>query len=264
MGEAQEVRTDVVDALLSVLVAPACASCGRLLEAPRRGPVCESCWLAIEPITPPVCDSCGEPLPSWRVISQADARCARCRRIGGAVARARAVGLYAGTLRDIVHALKYRGRVTVAPRLGRLMRDRSGELLRDADLAVPVPLHPRRRRARGFNQAALLARHLGLPVVAALRRCRDTASQTGLPAARRHRNVREAFRLRQRAVVTSRWPFVVRRACTDRVRDRIVVLVDDVVTTGATLEACARVLREAGAREVRAVIAARAGRPAPR
>jgi ComF family protein len=264
MGEAQEIRATVADALLSVLVAPACAACGRLLETPSRGPVCEPCWSAIEPITPPVCNVCGEPLPSWRVISQIDARCARCRRAPGSIDGARAIGLYDGSLRDIIHALKYRGRVTVAPRLGRLMRDRGRDLLHDADFAIPVPLHPRRRRARGFNQAGLLARHLGIPVVAALRRRRDTASQTELPAARRHRNVRDAFALRTHAVVLQRWPFVVRRACADRVRNRVVVLVDDVATTGATLEACARLVKEAGAREVRAVIAARAGRPATR
>jgi ComF family protein len=123
------------------------------------------------------------------------------------------------------------------------MRERGGELLDDANCVVPVPLHPVRLRQRGFNQAADLALHLGLPVVHALRRVRRTQSQTALPAAQRHRNVRDAFAVTDAA---------------GQLTDAIVVLVDDVSTTGATLEACARPLRQAGAREVRALTAARA------
>ena len=121
-------------------------------------------------------------------------------------------------------------------------------VLEGADLAVPVPLHSRRRRARGYNQAADLAAHLPLPSVGALRRTRYTPSQTGLPAGRRHRNVRGAF------APARRGPFVDPAA---RVRGQVVVLVDDVSTTGATLEACARVLGDMGAREVRALTVAR-------
>ena len=115
------------------------------------------------------------------------------------------------------------------------------DLLTGVDLVVPVPLHRRRRRARGFNQAEELARHLGPRCRAVLVRTRATPSQTDLPAAQRHANVRAAFALRRRADVAG----------------LTVLLVDDVSTTGATLEACARVLRLAGAREVRALTAAR-------
>ena len=109
--------------------------------------------------------------------------------------RARAVGGYDGALRAIVHALKYEGRRSLAQPLAELMRIRGADMLTGADWAVPVPLHPSRRRERGFNQAADLARHLGVPVRQALRRHRATRTQTGLPAARRHRNVRGAFAL---------------------------------------------------------------------
>ena len=156
--------------------------------------------------------------------------------------RARAIGAYDGVLRKIVHALKYDGRRSLARTLGTMMRDRGAGILDDAACAVPVPLHASRRRERGFNQAADLAQHLGLPVVAALRRVRATATQTGLPAAQRHRNVRDAFATTPAAAALSR---------------AVVVVVDDVSTTGATLEACARVLKEAGVREVRALTAAR-------
>src|SRR5204862_6556651 len=121
-------------------------------------------------------------------------------------------------------------------------RQRGADLLDGAGCAVPVPLHASRRRSRGFNQAFDLARHLGLPVSKALRRVRATTAQTGLPAAQRHRNVRHAFAPTRHARVLA---------------GAIVVLVDDVSTTGATLEACARALKEAGVREVRALTAAR-------
>jgi ComF family protein len=168
------------------------------------------------------------------------------------VDRARAVGAYDGALRAIVHALKYEGRRSLAQPLTELMRIRGAEMLTGADWAVPVPLHASRRRERGFNQAADLTRHLGIPSLSALRRTRATATQTGLPAARRHRNVRGAF-----AVALGREG----SACSG-LEGSVVVLIDDVSTTGATLEACAQVLKEAaGVREVRALTAARVVTP---
>jgi len=122
------------------------------------------------------------------------------------------------------------------------MRARGEPLLIDADLAVPVPLHPIRRRERGFNQAEDLAEHVGLPMVVALRRVRRTVAQADLPAARRHRNVKGAF---------------AARPASRSISGKIVVLIDDVSTTGATLDACAIALKDAGAREVRALTAAR-------
>ena len=232
----------LVDGMLAVLLAPACAACHASLDEPTRGPVCEACWAAVVPMAPPVCERCGDSLPSWRVLSRAGACCARCRRRPPVIAISRAVGPYEGALRAVIHALKYDGRQSVAARLGALMAERGADVLPGADVCVPVPLHPLRRWSRGFNQASVLARHLGPPVEQALRRTRHTTTQADLPAARRHANVRGAFSLAHRAAIG----------------DRIVVLVDDVSTTGATLEACARVLMDEGAREVRALTAARA------
>jgi ComF family protein len=231
------------DGLLAVLLAPGCAACQRPLESPTRGAVCASCWNAILRITPPVCDLCGDPLPSWRQTSVESARCPRCRRRPVGIDRGRAVGVYDGALRQIVHAFKYDGRRTLAGPLARLMADAGHDLLATADFAVPVPLHRRRERSRGFNQARDLADRLGCRVAEVLVRTRATPRQTDLPAARRHANVRGAFVLRHRL--------------RERIEGRNVVLVDDVSTTGATLHACARVLRDAGAREVRALTAAR-------
>ena len=224
------------------MLAPACAACNRPLEQPTQGPVCGACWQSIRPLTPPLCDRCGDPLPSWRVVSRPIALCPRCRRAARFVDRGRAIGAYDGALRGIIHAFKYEGRRSLARPLGALMRLRGADVLDGAAWAVPVPLHLSRRRHRGFNQAADLARHIGVPMVAALRRVRATQSQIGLPAARRHRNVRDAFAATRHAAAL--W-------------DSIVVLIDDVSTTGATLESCARVLKESGVREVRALTAAR-------
>jgi ComF family protein len=237
----------VFDPVLSVLLAPSCAACGELLERPTSGPVCPPCWRSILPLTPPVCDRCGDPLPTWRAISLPLARCPRCRRGNRHLDRARAVGAYDGALRAIVHAMKYEGRRSLARPLAELMRNRGVEMLTGADWTVPVPLHPSRRRERGFNQAADLALHLGVPVRQVLRRQRATRTQTELPAARRHANVRGAFAV------------ALGSACG--LEGSIVVLIDDVSTTGATLDACAAVLKQAGVREVRALTAARVVAP---
>jgi ComF family protein len=223
-----------------------------VLSAPLAGPVCESCWSDIKPLLPPFCRVCGDSLPSWRVISAALEQCPRCRRGVYLFNAARAAGDYEGALRDILHAFKYDSRRTLANRLGLMLRTAGADVLRDAHCVVPVPLHPWRRLYRGFNQAEELARHLELPVVCALWRRRSTAPQTGLHAAARRRNVRGAFALS---------PLMSQRSRRIWLADRIIVLVDDVRTTGATLSACAGVLLNGGAREVRALTVARAVPP---
>lgn len=238
------------NALVAALLAPRCAACGTLLDQPLRSTVCTRCWAAIAPLTPPLCLVCGEPLPSWRVASLAEGRCPRCRRAPRAIDRARALGLYEGALRLLLHALKYEGRRSLARPLGALMARHGVDLLDGADWVVPVPLHWHRRRARGFNQAYELARHLGRPVIVALRRIRATRPQTGLSACARRRNVAGAFRPARAWWRWGREPAAAIAGCS-------VVLVDDVWTTGATAEACARVLKAIGAREVRVLTAAR-------
>jgi ComF family protein len=239
----------LIDAALSVGLAPVCAGCAAPLERPLEGPVCAACWASIHPPSPPLCRLCGDSLASWRISTVFADTCVRCRRAPRAVDAGGAAGQYAGALREIVHAFKYQGRRSLAIPLGRLLRTRSGSLLQDAHCAVPVPLHPWRRLVRGFNQSADLARETGLPVVHALWRTRATVPQSGLPPAARHRNVRDAFALS---------PFMTARQRTAMLSGRIVVVVDDVRTTGATLDACARLLKAAGAREVRALTLAAA------
>ena len=216
------------DALVAAVLAPRCASCSTPLEYPTRGPVCDTCWADVRPWAP----------------STGGTRL-------GAIERWACAGRYDGALRHIIHAFKYEGRRTLAGRLGASLRDAGRDLLSDADCVVPVPLHPWRRLTRGFNQAADLAACLNLPVVAALWRIRATVPQAGLSASHRRRNVHNAFSLS---------PLVSRRARSMLV-GRIVVLVDDVRTTGATLDACARVLENAGVGEVRALTVAFAEPP---
>jgi ComF family protein len=219
-----------VDALLAAILAPRCAACTTPLEFPTRGPVCEACWTEVACLPPP-----------FHQITEPSA-----------VSRSTSAGRYEGALRQIIHAVKYDGRRTLAIRLAARMREAGSDLLADADCVVPVPLHPWRRIRRGFNQAADLAANLQRPLVHALWRTRATVPQAGLTAVMRRRNVRRAFSLS---------PLVSRRVRQAMLSDRIVVLVDDVRTTGATLEACARVLKDAGVREVRALTAALANAP---
>ena len=182
--------------------------------------------------------------------------CPACASETRAVAAARAIGPYEGRLRDVIHALKYDRRASLARPLGALLCDAGRDVIDGADAAVPVPLHWTRRHQRGFNQAALLAGQLGVPVIRALRRTRRTRPQVDLPAAARHRNVAGAFALAWRYRLTRSG--LGRRFAPPPLVGLVFVLVDDVSTTGATLEACARVLIAAGAREVRALTAARA------
>ena len=230
-----------LDAVLAVLLAPTCAACHETLRRPTFGCVCSSCWNNVITQPEPHCDRCGDHLQS-RTGWPSSLCCSHCADTTFHVTRARAIGPYAGTLRDIVHALKYDGRRSLAKPLAQRMRHAGKDLVLQASVTVPVPLHPARRRERGFNQAADLAHHIGLPVVPALSRVRATPSQTTLHAIDRRANVSGAFR------------------ATRRVRDLrgvTVLVVDDVQTTGATLEACASVLKDAGVREVLALTAAR-------
>jgi len=230
------------DPVLAVVFPSRCPACDVPVARPSVGPLCGDCWRTLPRHRGPLC-RCGSPLGTG-----VEAPCGRCRRGLSPFAAGASLGPFEGALRLLVHQLKYHGRRRVAARLAGLLLEEPavrGVLTAGADL-VPVPLHPKRRRQRGFNQAELLAAALargsGLHLSpGVLVRRKDTPPQAGLSSASRRRNVAGAFAVRQRS----------------RVAGRTLVLVDDVTTTGATASACAGALKAAGAAEVRLVTVAR-------
>ena len=227
----------VVDGILP----PRCLACGATVDEPDA--LCPICWTAITFFAPPWCASCGLPFPHPMGDG---AVCADCARERASWDRARAVMRYDKHSRRLVLALKYDS-THVARALGSWMRRAGAEVLDGADFLVPVPLHWTRLFARRYNQAGLLAHAIhaaGGPPVAPdwLVRRRRTPSQGRLGPLARQRNVRGAFALKA--------------GCS--VAGKRLVIVDDVLTTGATVEECARVLRRAGATFVGVLTVARA------
>ena len=233
---------------LNAVLPPLCLACR--VEVDEAGTLCAACWNRIAFLAPPLCTACGFPFdydPGGPVL------CGACTRRLPDFGRARAVLRYDDASRALVLGFKHGDRTHGAPAYGRWMTRAGAELLREADLVVPVPLHWLRLFRRRYNQAGLLAqavaRTAGVPAaVDLLVRRRPTPSQGHLSAAARRRNVRGAFAVRPR-----------RRAL---VRGRRIVLIDDVLTTGATAEACARALLRAGAASVDVLVLARVVRGA--
>ena len=223
--------------LLELLLPRACVLCAALLGARERGLVCGRCWLAARELPHPRCARCGHPLDTTRPRAE----CPWCALLPPYVRAARsAYAIPGGAAGAIVHALKYQGwhavAVEMARRMGSLRFPEDVE--RERAALVPVPLSRTRQRERGYNQSGELARALSevwrLPVREdLLERVRATKTQTRLTPGERSRNVSGAFRA---------------RADRDSLRGLHLVLVDDVVTTAATLNACAAALHDGGAR----------------
>jgi ComF family protein len=229
--------------LIDLVYPPRCVACGA-----AGGYLCLRCLEQCARVGPLLCRRCGEPADTGSGASArvAGTTCAACLRCPPDFDLARSLFVYDGPIREAVHALKYRGRRAVAACLGRLLAEsESDATIAGVTCVVPVPLHPGRLVTRGFNQAELLARplaaRLGVRCLThALRRVRQEQSQTTLQARARRANVEHAF-----------VPGAVTAAGT-------VLLVDDVFSTGATASACARVLLDGGAEQVRVLTLARA------
>lgn len=235
--------------LVDGLLPPQCLGCGELVDDDGR--LCPACWSGLGFITRPHCRTCGYP---FAYDAGDDAECAACIAAPPAFARARAVLRYDAASRGLVLGFKHGDRLEGARAYAEWMVRAGADLLADADVVAPVPLHRWRLLRRRYNQSAVLAlavgRSSGRPVLVDLmRRTRPTRSQGSLSPAGRARNVRGAF------------------AVTGRHRNAIagarVVLVDDVLTTGATVSACARSLRRAGAAAVDVLTLTRVVRPLP-
>ena len=222
--------------LADIVVPPVCLACQRPLGS--HDALCAACWRQIRFIRPPLCDRLGLPLPfdtGGVMISGA------ALKDPPPYDRARAVAQFDHVMRELIHKFKYADRLDARALLGRWLAASGQELIVDADMIVPVPLHRWRLLRRKFNQAAILAREVsrttGVPYEPSLlTRTKNTRQQVGLSEAERRRNLSGAFHIGKRAAA--------------RIVGRNVVLVDDVITTGSTIGACARVLKRAGAARV--------------
>lgn len=236
----------LVRSTLDALLPRRCATCRRGISVGEMRPVCSACWDAIPRIEGPRCAVCGVPFSSEAAVSHSPThRCGPCRETPPAFTQALAAGRYEGALADAIRRCKYHRQVDLIMILAELLH-RAVDSLPPVDVVVPVPLHVRRLRDRQFNQslriAAEVARRLNRPLWPdALQRTRWTAPQTTLDRAHRQTNVRRAFAVRHPHAVAGR---------------RLVV-VDDVYTTGATVNECAKTLRAAKVSDVYVVTVAR-------
>jgi ComF family protein len=237
-------KLDLLQAAVSLLYPPICTLCGRSIRPGEY--LCGQCEASAERIHAPFCHKCSEPFEGSITSAFTCANCGhREFHFDAAVAAYRGRGV----VRQIIHEFKYNRQIHLRHLIARWLcaaLDDDRLRGRQFDLIVPVPLHPARQRERGFNQASLLAellaRQSSIPLKPLLERIRYTNTQTALDRSERMENLHNAFRLRKNVDV----------------RGLRVLLVDDVLTTGSTLNECARVLKRAGALSVYGATAARA------
>ena len=240
----------LLDALLNLIYPDRCFVCSVAIARRQDCGICSVCWnkaLALR-INPPRCSSCGLPFQSFD--DDSEHLCGNCILRVPPYSGARSFGYYTAELSSVIRELKFNGRRNTVRLLAPLL---AGTFLmnwnrEDFDALVPVPLHPRRRRERGYNQSELLtrcvARQLTLPCCEGLARVRPTAPQVGLTDSQRQENVRNAF-----------------RCCNaGQISGRRILLVDDVMTTGATVASAAQALLDGGALRVSVLTVARAGK----
>ncbi|MEQ9327294.1 MAG: ComF family protein [Rhodospirillales bacterium] len=235
-------------ALLDIVLPPRCGSCGAIVDAPHS--LCIECWRRMRFVSAPLCHACGVP---FEFDAGPEAMCADCHASAPPYRRARAALVYDDASRPVIIRFKHADRTDLAPLLARLLVQAGRDLLAECDLVVPVPLHRNRLLFRRYNQSALLARLVARaaarPMLAdALVRQRATPPQGRLGRRQRLRNIAGAIAVRP-----------VRR---ERLLGRRILLIDDVMTTGATVSACVRALRRAGAESVDVLTIARVVRQA--
>jgi ComF family protein len=223
----------VIDSILNILFPVSCVICGSAVQERKWGAACPRCWSNLTPVPRPICPQCGDPAPAIEGL------CGLCRTGEHAFDFARSAVLFTDTLREIMHHLKYSDRVSLARPLGDLLKECLSAETFVGSVVVPVPLHRSRVRIRGYNQAELIASRLERPLACdLLRRRKNTPSQTGLSRSQRKLNLAGAFEVRRRL-------------------SGAVIVVDDVYTTGSTMNEIAKTLKRAGAERVEVLTVAR-------
>jgi ComF family protein len=224
----------IVRGLIDLVFPPLCAFCGTSLIEDNTGEICPGCLRDIRFISPPICPTCGLPFP----LEMGEGHlCGQCLGRQWHFGSARALGVYEGPIREAIHLLKYNGRSFLAkPLVGLLDRGYPFIEYGSYDLLVPVPLHPKRLRERGFNQALIVGRAIGRRTGIAcegflLKKIRWSLPQINLSTKEREKNVKGSFTV----------------ADPGAVRGKRVLLIDDVMTTGSTVNECAGELLKAGA-----------------
>ena len=251
-------------ALVDFLYPPFCFICKNDTFGEDKKFVCESCLDQIEEIEPPFCMKCGRSFLSKEAFRNIDKPvCGRCREKSGKIYYDRTIGLgrYDSVLKELIHLYKYNKKKELEKILAVLLmkKIKADSKTLQADLIVSVPLHWLRKRIRGFNQSEELGRYISkelkIPMANYLKRRKNTKPQIGLTGEDRRKNVRNAFRvswLARRLGYSYNYKF-------HSIKDKSIVLVDDVVTTGATVNECSKVLKRAGAKEVKVLCLAIAG-----
>ncbi len=236
----------MLSTIIDLIFPPRCPICRRLMESSHPSRLCPQCQEEIKFIGGPLCTLCGLP---FATDEGEDHLCGNCLTEKRYFTTARAVGIYQGALRKAIPRFKYRMNSPLAKALGNILATNCQRFLDLSayDLLIPIPLHKSRLRERGFNQALVLAREIEkrfpLPLdYLNLQRIRDTQPQINLKEKERRKNVRGAFGLREK----------------QKVKGKRILLIDDVYTTGATVNECSRVLRKGGAKRVDILTLARA------
>ena len=221
----------MISRFLNILFPEFCPVCKNPSNCHKTAPICLACWQVISPYKGPICRKCGKPLASDVSII-----CSTCIKDAPAFEWVRSFGIYEGTLREAVNLLKYKRIKRLSRLLSKLMLNLK---IPQAHAIIPVPLFKRRLRQREFNHSALLAKHLadytGIPLIQnCLIKVRDTRPQVGLSAKERRKNIRNAFTITDRQFL----------------QKKDFILVDDVVTTGATVRECSMMMKKAGAKNI--------------
>lgn len=228
-----------------------CKICGEALEPLNFSYICESCWDRVKWLRMPHCSRCAKPFPASLASHEISSLlCAECRQDSSPFKKIFASTLYEGVMKEAIHLLKYRRKKGIMKRLEKILKIyffQTDLPFSKFDLVVPIPLHRKKLKERGFNQAELLARviatHFGLKLVKDnLKRVKATKSQTSLSKKQRIENIKGAFQFRNK----------------DKFRAKKILLVDDVYTTGTTVREAARVLKKAKVREAYIFTLARA------